>query len=811
MKGILCLLLVCFACSTAKISHSQVIPESQRVDWSQCGFIGDIPNPVNIVDVTTFGAVGDGVTNNYTPILNAINSLGGHLGVIYFPAGTFLVTTQGFLLPDSVILRGSGYTTTNIKFNFSGANAMCLAIHGTVPTAYVSILSGFTKGSTRITVSDASGFSPGNWVEIREDNGSWDTNPAAWAEHAVGQVVMVTGKSGDTLFLERPLRINYDASLFPEIGKFTPRKYVGIESMTIEKADDATTGGPTKINFELAVNCWIRGIESNKSVGSHIYIRRCSNIEITGSYFHHAFTYTGSSNRGYGITLANHASDCLIANNIFKHLRHAMMTKVGANANVFAYNYSLDVYRSEYPNNYGGDISLHGHYSYANLFEGNIVQNIIIDHEWGPSGPYNTFFRNRAESFGIIMTTNSVTSDYQNFVGNEVTNTGPFMGLYTLTGTGHFQFGNNIKGTITPGGTNNLPDSSYYLQDKPDFWSVNYLWPSIGIPNTLNSGTVQAKMRYSNSHYTYVIPLVTAGSDVTINPGDSVTLQGTVTYGIGPYDYQWQPTTGLSNPDILSPVASPPYTTTYILVVTDSYGCVDSDEVTVFVNTIPGITLDIKVYLEGPFNGTDMDTGLQPFVPLSQPYNASPWNYPGAESVLALPNTDIVDWLLVELRETAGGASTATPDKMIARQAAFLLRNGKIVSTDGSSMLDFSLVVINNLYAVLWHRNHLGVMSATPLTNVDAPFTYDFSTAAGKAYGGMNGHKEIAPGIWGMIGGDGNASGNIENLDKNDIWKPQSGTQGYKQGDYDLNSNVNNADKVDVWTPNSGKGCQVPD
>ncbi len=36
------------------------------------------------------------------------------------------------------------------------------------------------------------------------------------------------------------------------------------------------------------------------------------------------------------------------------------------------------------------------------------------------------------------------------------------------------------------------------------------------------------------------------------------------------------------------------------------------------------ITLDLKVFLEGPFNGTMMNTTLntQNMIPLSQPYNA---------------------------------------------------------------------------------------------------------------------------------------------------------------------------------------------
>jgi hypothetical protein len=138
---------------------------------------------------------------------------------------------------------------------------------------------------------------------------------------------------------------------------------------------------------------------------------------------------------------------------------------------------------------------MHGHYPFSNLFEGNIVQNIQIDQTWGPSGPYNTFFRNRAELYGMLMTSGTVQSDSLNFVGNEVTNTTPFFGNYALAGGAHFEFGNNIKGTITPTGTTNLPDSSYYLTGLPSFW-FGSLYPSIGLPNTINTGSIPARDRY---------------------------------------------------------------------------------------------------------------------------------------------------------------------------------------------------------------------------------------------------------------------------------------------------------------------------
>ncbi|MCD4746700.1 MAG: hypothetical protein K8R58_10415, partial [Bacteroidales bacterium] len=109
------------------------------------------------------------------------------------------------------------------------------------------------------------------------------------------------------------------------------------------------------------------------------------------------------------------------------------------------------------------------------------------------------------------------------------------------------------------------------------------------------------------------------------------------------------------------------------------------------------------------------------------------------------------------------------------------------------------------------HRNHLGVMSAYPLTEIGGVYTYNFTTGANQAFGGSLGHKEIEIGVWGMFGGDGNADSQIGNADKNDVWAVQAGTSGYLSGDFTMDVQVNNSDKNDVWAPNSGKGGQVPD
>jgi hypothetical protein len=454
-----------------------------------------------------FGATGNGTTNDQPAVMNAIASLGGNAGYIYFPPGNYLFTAP-VTLPDSVILKGHSSDSTTLLFNLGGQALNCINVYGNYDPLLVQLNSGYIKDSHWVIADSAFLFSPSDYFEIIQNNGAWDDQPISWAANSVGQIGRVDHVSRDTIFLEGPLRISYENTLNPRIRKIFPRVNTGIECLKIKRLDQATSG--SNILLSYAANCYVRGVESDVSNAAHVDIVNSTRILVDGSYFHHAFQYDGGSKRGYGVTLNNHSGECLITNNIFRYLRHAMMVKTGANGNVISYNYSREVNRTEWPFNYGGDISLHGHYPFANLFEGNVVQNIIIDHYWGPSGPNNTFFRNRAETYGIIFTAgNPTTSDYQHIVGNDVDYTGiSFIGgPYSITGTNHIQHGNNIEGTIQPPGTNSLADTTYYLEGEPVFWDISDGWPSLGIPNPLLTGSNPARTRWFSGGSKTVCPL----------------------------------------------------------------------------------------------------------------------------------------------------------------------------------------------------------------------------------------------------------------------------------------------------------------
>jgi poly-gamma-glutamate synthesis protein (capsule biosynthesis protein) len=228
------------------------------------------------------------------------------------------------------------------------------------------------------------------------------------------------------------------------------------------------------------------------------------------------------------------------------------------------------------------------------------------------------------------------------------------------------------------------------------------------------------------------------------------------------------------------------------------------------------IEADLTVFLEGPFNGSDMNTdltnnpGLAGSFPLSQPYNTAPWNYDGTESVISVPDPNITDWILVEFRD-ATDAVSATEATTIERQAAFLKNDGSVVGLDGTSDLSFNHPIIHSLFVVVRHRNHVDIISANPLTNADGVYPFDFTVSINQALGGAAGYKSLAPGIYGMAGGDTDANGTVEISDKT-IWELNGGTKGYLPEDLNFDGQVNNQDKDDIWILNNNiKSSQVPE
>jgi hypothetical protein len=215
------------------------------------------------------------------------------------------------------------------------------------------------------------------------------------------------------------------------------------------------------------------------------------------------------------------------------------------------------------------------------------------------------------------------------------------------------------------------------------------------------------------------------------------------------------------------------------------------------------IQMNVTVKIEGAVNGSGtMNVGINSRIPLVQPYNVAPWNYAGTESVVSMP-VDVVDWVLVELRQATAPA-LATSATILAKRAALLKSNGIIVDLDGNPVRfdNYSVTSGNNLYVVIRHRNHLAVMSSVGTTLNGAVYSYNFTTGLAQAYGGGNGYKAVST-TFAMVSGDIDNDGNIFVSDYNK-WAIGFGTTaGYFNSDLDMDGNVFVSD-YNKWAINFG-------
>ena len=75
-----------------------------------------------VIDVKTFGVIGDGVTDDTTAIQAANDSIGANGGVLFFPPGTYIITEGVLIDNNKTVVRGAGIDLSIIKVADSAGN-----------------------------------------------------------------------------------------------------------------------------------------------------------------------------------------------------------------------------------------------------------------------------------------------------------------------------------------------------------------------------------------------------------------------------------------------------------------------------------------------------------------------------------------------------------------------------------------------------------------------------------------------------------------------------------------------------------------
>ncbi|HRI26901.1 MAG TPA: hypothetical protein PK239_16045 [Chitinophagales bacterium] len=195
--------------------------------------------------------------------------------------------------------------------------------------------------------------------------------------------------------------------------------------------------------------------------------------------------------------------------------------------------------------------------------------------------------------------------------------------------------------------------------------------------------------------------------------------------------------------------------------------------------------LNLTVILGGAYNTTAnngaMRTDINALLPTNSPYSVAPWNAPPISVAAPIP-TDMVDWVLVQLLNTANNA-------VVESQAALLSANGTVYNAQLKQGLTF---VANGTFKVaVKHRNHLAVLSANAFDPNGGSVNF---TLPANVQGGNSQLVQVGTlGLFGLIPGDLNANGIINFADYN-VYATNTGSTSYNPADCNFDGIVSISD-----------------
>ena len=263
----------------------------------------------------------------------------------------------------------------------------------------------------------------------------------------------------------------------------------------------------------------------------------------------------------------------------------------------------------------------------------------------------------------------------------------------------------------------------------------------------------------------------------TICTGASSNLNVAITNGTSPYTLVYY--NGTSNVTVNNYVnganisVTPSATTTYTLVsVTDANGLTSSNISGSAIITVNGL-YPFYIDADGDGYGTGSVITLCAVNAATPPAGYSTNNLDCNDAVYSITNTcsSIVNLKLniqgyydtdahamrpVMMNEGVGSSATDVDDITVelrdSSTSELVATTTARLQTDGTAVATFGSAPSGSFYIAVKHRNSIQTWSTNPQTVGSTPLTYDFTSAANKAYG--DNMIELESGVYGFYSGD---------------------------------------------------------
>jgi hypothetical protein len=412
------------------VRGADLIPASSLITWTpgtHTGVLGGIPTTrTQYKNAVTEGVDNTGATD-VTAALNALLAACPADQYVYLPAGTYRCDSSLVigLTDDNITLRGAGIGVTiidsraNTAISVGGGEGFAIPAGATAANMLVS--SGLSKGSTTVTIGNATTLSVGQVVRFTvEDDLSVPIMNTSGYQGLVGQTVKITAKSGNDITFTPALYSAYGAgSLDVGVRALAAQvEGVGIEDMTIDVDNYAGDRAYAGIVISQGLGCWIKGVRIDNVGNYPISLANGLFVEARRNYLDtRKGTLLSSSGGGF---LVNTMGASLIEDNEVVNHFPGIEVNFGSSGNFVSRNYFVGSSTIINTN--------HSPWNQFNLYEGNSGEGgLLADGYFGGVGPdvvYNNklaYISLKRMSYDYAIALNfidRVPSDYTGKSGN---------------------------------------------------------------------------------------------------------------------------------------------------------------------------------------------------------------------------------------------------------------------------------------------------------------------------------------------------------------------------------------------------------
>jgi len=271
-----------------------------------------------VANAKSLGCIGNGTADDTVKAQLAIDTAALFTKRVYFPPGTYKITSGLIGYSDLTIELAPGAV---LDFSTAPDGTMCLSAAGT-EAATLALAADGAEGATVVTLASVTGLAKGDLIRVSSTTVFDDFN----TDSELGELVRIESVAAPLVNLETPLRSTYTVAATAVVSKVTPVKNLTIQGGTIRGGGTLDASGVDRdhVGFRvfLGENVAVHNVRFERCDLTSAWLWDTIESKVVGCHFSHQW----NDNEAYGVSFDNACQDCIAYGNTFVDVRHSMTT-----------------------------------------------------------------------------------------------------------------------------------------------------------------------------------------------------------------------------------------------------------------------------------------------------------------------------------------------------------------------------------------------------------------------------------------------------------------------------------------------------